>query len=47
MSQENILGQDVAEVSNEKEKRSTKFTHSDKFPKQSYMGNASLVQCTA
>jgi len=32
MSQENKVGQAVAELSKEKEKRNTKFTHCDKFP---------------
>lgn len=47
MSQENILGKAVNELSKEKEKKRTKFTHSDKFPKQCYMDNTSQIQYTA
>lgn len=47
MSQENVLGWAVPELSTEKEKRSTKFTHSDTFPKQCYMDSTSQMPCIA
>ena len=47
MSQENIPGHAMAELSKEKEKRNTQFTDSDKFPKQYYMDYASKIQCIA